>query len=140
MTEEVGRVAIVEPGTTGAKTLHEEQVKMPEGRFAEIWGSVAVAYGRLYVATENGLHRQEGRTLQGHAQSKEEPASGPPAVAPDAKAARITIVPAEVIGKAGEPVAFKAWAFDAKGRPSGRRRPPGALTASPARSWRRGRS
>ena len=29
---------------------------MPEGRPAEIWGSVAVAYGRLYFTTEEGLY------------------------------------------------------------------------------------
>jgi outer membrane protein assembly factor BamB len=116
VTEEVGRVAIVEPGATSAKTLHEEQVKMPEGRFAEIWGSVAVAYGRLYVATEHGLYciGKKGAPFK-VMPSKEEPAPGPAAEATDAKAARISIVPAEVIGKAGAPVAFEAWAFDAKG-------------------------
>jgi hypothetical protein len=36
--------------------------------------------------------------------------------APDAKAARLLVVPGEVIGRIGEPVAFEAWSFDGKGR------------------------
>ena len=29
---------------------------MPEGRPAEIWGSLALAYGRLYFTTEEGIY------------------------------------------------------------------------------------
>ena len=31
-------------------------ITMPEGRSAEVWGSVAVAYGRIYFTTEEGLY------------------------------------------------------------------------------------
>jgi outer membrane protein assembly factor BamB len=115
-TEEVGRMVIVQPGPEGAKTLHSEQLTVPDGRFAEIWGSVAIAYGRLYLTTEEGLYciGKKGSPLK-LASAKPVAASPVPAAPADAKPARITIVPAEVIGKAGEPFAFEAWAFDAKG-------------------------
>jgi outer membrane protein assembly factor BamB len=114
VTEEVGKVAIVAPGADAAKTLHLEQLTVPEGRFAEIWGSVAVAYGRLYFATEEGLYCVGKKGVAFKATpSKPEPAALPAPA--DAKAARLTIVPAEVIAKAGEPVSLEAWAFDANG-------------------------
>jgi len=115
-TEEVGRMLIVQPGADGAKTLHTEQLTVPDGRFAEIWGSVAVAYGRLYLTTEEGLYCI-GKKTAPFKVTPSRPAPAPQQAAPaaDAKAAYLTIVPAEVIGKAGSPVNFEAWSFDAKG-------------------------
>ena len=115
LTEENGNVLIVEPGTAGAKTLHEEHIAMPEGRHAEIWGSVAVANGRIYFTAEDGLYcvGRKGAPHKAAAgaprpAAPEEPAAGTPA--------KLVIVPGEVIGRAGEPVAFEAWSFDDKGR------------------------
>ena len=117
LTEEVGRMLIVQPGADAAKTLHAEELKVPDGRFAEIWGSVAVAYGRFYFTTEEGLYcvGKKGVPVKVTA-SRQEPAPGSATTAAaEAKAAYVTIVPAEVIGKAGEPVSLEAWSFDAKG-------------------------
>lgn len=116
MTEVNGRFAVVQPGPTGAKILDDEFLTVPEGRFAEIWSSVAPAYGRLYFTTEEGIYclGRKGAPFR-PVDSKPRP-SGEPAAAPDAKAARLQVVPAEVIGKAGEPVSFEAWAFDEHGR------------------------
>jgi outer membrane protein assembly factor BamB len=115
-TEEVGRLIIVQPGPDGAKTLHAEQLTVPDGRFAEIWGSVAIAYGRLYFTTEEGLYCV-GKKAAPFKATASKPAAAAPAAPPaaDVKAARITIVPAEVIGKAGEPALLEAWSFDEKG-------------------------
>jgi outer membrane protein assembly factor BamB len=116
LTEVNGKVLIVEPGPTGAKVLSEVELDVPEGRPAEIWGSVAPAYGRLYFTTEEGIYCL-GRKGAPFRPAAGKPAASPePSPAPDAKAARLLIVPAEVIGKAGEPVAFEAWAFDDRGR------------------------
>jgi outer membrane protein assembly factor BamB len=115
-TEENGRVVIVEPGATSAKTLHSEHITMPEGRHAEIWGSVAVAYGRIYFTTEEGLYCVGRKGAPFKATASAPPAMTQAAPAADAKAARLLIVPGEVIAKAGEPVAFEAWSFDDKGR------------------------
>jgi outer membrane protein assembly factor BamB len=116
LTEQVGKMLVVEPSTASARTLHEERLTMPEGRFAEVWGSVAVAYGRLYLSTEEGLYcvGRKGAPLK-VVGSKPAPSSEP-ALPAEAKAARLLVVPGEVIGRAAEGVAFEAWAFDDQGR------------------------
>jgi outer membrane protein assembly factor BamB len=115
LTEETGHVHIVRPGPRGAEPLDEEFIAMPSGRFAEIWGSVAVAYGRLYFTAENGLYcvGRKDAPFAVTPSAREKPPEAAPA---DAKPARILVVPAEVIGTAGEPVSYAAWAFDEKGR------------------------
>jgi outer membrane protein assembly factor BamB len=114
-TEQTGRVFALEATATGAKLLGQESLRMPDGRFAEIWGSVAVAYGRLYVAAEDGLY------CIGRKGAPFEPKPTPPEPEPEraaagARPARLLAVPAEVLGRAGEPVDFEAWLFDEKGR------------------------
>jgi outer membrane protein assembly factor BamB len=115
-TEENGMVVIVEPGPTSARTLHAEKITMPEGRHAEIWGSVAVAYGRLYFTAEDGLYcvGRKGAPFKATATAVKPVAE--PAPAADAKAARLLVVPAEVIASAAAPVALEAWSFDDHGR------------------------
>jgi outer membrane protein assembly factor BamB len=118
LTEQNGKVLVVEPGPAAARTLHAEFIPMAaEGRHAEVWGSVAVAYGRLYFTTEEGLYSVGRKGAPFKATPTPVPASvtEPPAGAA-AKAARLLIVPGEVIAKVGEPVAFEAWSFDDKGR------------------------
>jgi outer membrane protein assembly factor BamB len=113
-TEQTGHVFVLEAGPTGAKALDDEALTMPEGRFAEIWGSIAVAYGRLYLVSEDGLYcigRKEAPFAV--KASAPEPAAE---AAPAGAAAKLLVVPADAIGKAGEPLAFEAWAFDEKGR------------------------
>jgi len=115
LTEETGHVHIVKPGATGAVALDEEFIAMPSGRFAEIWGSVAVAYGRLYFTAEDGLYCIGDESAPSKVTPS--PAEAKPATAPaGAKAAKALVVPAEVIGTAGEPVRFAAWTFDEMGR------------------------
>jgi outer membrane protein assembly factor BamB len=114
-TEQNGHVFVIEPGAEGAKILDKEYVEMPEGRFAEIWGSVAIAYGRLYFTAEDGLY------CLGKKDAPFEPTPGPAEAIPgpaasDATPATLRVVPAEVIGTTGEPVRFEAWLFDDKGR------------------------
>ena len=113
-TEQNGNVFILEPGPAGVKVLDEEHIDMPEGRFAEIWGSVAIAYGRLYFTAEDGLY------CLGSKDAPFEPIASPPLPGPqpapaDATPATLRVVPAEVIAPAGEPVSFEAWLFDDKG-------------------------
>jgi len=115
LTEETGHVHIVKPGPEGAQVLDEEFVSMPSGRFAEIWGSVAIAYGRLYFTAEDGLYCLGRKDAPFEVTPSDAPAPAVSAPA-GAKPARLLVVPAEVIGPAGEAVAFEAWAFDDKGR------------------------
>ena len=36
--------------------LIQKQIERDSGRYAEIYGSPAIAYGRVYFATENGVY------------------------------------------------------------------------------------
>jgi outer membrane protein assembly factor BamB len=117
VTEQNGKILIVEPGAAGAKTLDEDQITMPgEDRHAEVWGSVAVAYGRLYFTTEEGLYCVGSKD----APFKPTPTSVTAAVqekpAADAAPAQLIVVPGEVIADSGSPPTFEAWSFDAQGR------------------------
>ncbi len=120
VTEVNGNIRILQPSPNGATELDHDELSMPDGRFAEIYGSFAIAYGRLYVIAESGIYcigdtRTAFNTSPGVAPSLGEEAapSGTPAV--------IQIVPAEVIAAAGETVNFQARAFDANGRLLGTR-------------------
>lgn len=115
-TEQNGRVLIVEPGAAGARTLHAETIRMPEGRPAEIWGSVAVAYGRVYFTAEDGLYCLGRKDAPFRATATAVPPEAEPAPARDAAPARLIVVPAEVVAEAGTPLAFEAWSFDDHGR------------------------
>ncbi|HUG53483.1 MAG TPA: PQQ-binding-like beta-propeller repeat protein [Vicinamibacteria bacterium] len=117
LTEQNGNVLIVEPGATGARTLHSEYIPIEaEERHAEIWGSVAVAYGRLYFTTEEGLYAVGRKDAPFKATATPVKRESPPSPPSGARAARLLVVPAEVIVRAGEPVTFEAWAFDDSGR------------------------
>lgn len=114
-TEVNGTVAIIEPGDTEAKLLSRVQLRMPNRRPAELWGSVAVANGRIYFTTEEGLY------CLGNADAKPSPTpSGPAASAKgEGTAAVIASHPAEArIGTTGK-ATFRAAAFDALRRPLG---------------------
>ncbi|MGD8895270.1 MAG: PQQ-binding-like beta-propeller repeat protein [Acidobacteriota bacterium] len=114
-TEQNGHVFILEPGPDGAEVLDKEYIEMPEGRFAEIWGSVAIAYGRLYFTAEDGLYCLGKKDALFEAAPS--PAEAGPELAPaGATPAAMRVVPAEVIGVAGEPVHFEAWLYDDMGR------------------------
>jgi outer membrane protein assembly factor BamB len=115
LTEQNGHVLIVRPGVEAAEVLDEEFIEMPEGRFAEMWGAVAIAYGRLYFTAEDGLYcigRNDAPFVA--TPSPRDPA--PETASPDATPAVLRVVPAEVIGTAGQPVDFEAWLFDDQGR------------------------
>ncbi len=114
---------------------------MPDGRYAEIYGSAAIAYGRVYLATEEGLYCLGDKTKPFAAGKTQAPqsavtsASAPalarsaaspaePAPAPIAPA-KLLVVPAEVGSKPGETTRFRVLAFDAAGNP----------VAGPAVTW-----
>src|SRR6185503_2665806 len=55
-TEVNGNVHILKPLGDKIESLSHNHLTMPEGRHVEIWGSFAVAYGRLYLLAEDGLY------------------------------------------------------------------------------------
>ena len=116
-TEVNGRVFILQVGADGAEIIDEETIEMPdEERHAEIYGSPAIAYDRIYISTEAGIFAigdpDAPFTGEGILIIKRIRAgSGEPAA--------IQVVPAEVVATAGEEIAFEVRAFDANGNPLG---------------------
>ena len=114
-----GRVQIVAPGETSGELLATEVITLPNGRPAEIYGSPAVAYGRLYFTTEEGFYSIG---------DPETPFSAAPGDAivlddgtPEADAAPVTlrVMPAEIELESSETASFSVELFDAKGRSLG---------------------
>ncbi|MDA1093476.1 MAG: PQQ-binding-like beta-propeller repeat protein [Acidobacteria bacterium] len=116
IAETNGNVVILQPGPTGATELdHDALMVAAEGRPAEIYGSFAVAYGRLYLTSEVGIYciGNRGDSFVARAGTSpdlgsERPATGTPSI--------LQVVPADVIASAGETVEFEVRAYDAGGR------------------------
>ena len=56
MPETNGRFHILELTGDGAKQLDHDELTIAGGDYAEFYGSAAIAYGRVYFATEGGLY------------------------------------------------------------------------------------
>lgn len=121
VTEVNGHLHIIEPGASAAKGLAVEEVNMPDGRYAEVYGSVAIAYGRIYFTSEEGLYALGDPKKVPKVESGPKVAPGPaqePAPA-DAVATKLLVVPAEVLLQPNQTATFKVFGFDAKGRALG---------------------
>ncbi len=119
VTEVNGHFHILQPGTNECTSLDTEQIERHSGRYAEIFGSPAIAYRRIYFATETGLYclgknEYSVAALSGtkapealrYGRGKPETANG--VTAP----ASVRIVPAELLSTPGETVQFNARVFD----------------------------
>lgn len=116
-TEVNGNFHILEPGADGAKELDSEHIEMPGShRHAEIYASPAVAYGRVYFVTEEGIYCL-GDKSKPFSVAKTEKVTQMKETAPaDAKPAWLQVVPAVAVAKADDTLAFRAKLYDEKGR------------------------
>ncbi|HVS13949.1 MAG TPA: PQQ-binding-like beta-propeller repeat protein [Thermoanaerobaculia bacterium] len=117
-TELNGRLWILKPGDESAEVLDEDLVEVEaEGRYAEIYGSPAIAYGRVYFTTEEGIYALGDRNAPFEVTASADPddtvlaGSGPPAT--------LLLVPADVTIGLVDNVEYEVRAFDAAGRPLG---------------------
>ncbi|MDE2889063.1 MAG: PQQ-binding-like beta-propeller repeat protein [Gemmatimonadota bacterium] len=114
VTEVNGGFRILRVEDKGARVLDDRKITMPAGRPAEIYGSVAVAYGRVYFATEAGLF------CLGDGDASFTTGSTPSARRPRApsggKTASILVVPAENTMTPDEVLPLSARAYDELGR------------------------
>ena len=115
VTEENGHFMIVRPSEEGAEIRARHQLRMAEGRYAEVYGSPAIAYGRVYFTTEEGLY------CLGDAATPFKVAKTPPLDLGDEGAAQgpaatLLVKPAEVALAPGASAELRVAAFDAKGR------------------------
>lgn len=115
LTEVNGNVVIIEPGAESAKVIDEDHLEMPDGRYAEIYASPAVAYDRIYFTTEEGIYciGDKNRAFQKTAPPKPTMAAKADA---DAKPAQVVLVPAEAQARAGDTIDFRVRTFDAHGK------------------------
>ena len=117
-TEVNGRVYILGVDPSALSILDTEEIRVPgEERNAEIYGSPAIAYGRIYISTEAGIfcigdpgasYSGEGLPILQTASSTE-----------NREPSRLQVIPAELIVKAGEEISFEVRAFDADGNQLG---------------------
>jgi outer membrane protein assembly factor BamB len=119
VTEVNGNLQVIEPGDKEAKTLSQVHVTMPEGRYAEVYSSPAVAYGRIYFVTENGIFCVGDKNAPFEAKGGPARDLGEQPPAADAKTAALQVVPAEVVTHSGKAESFEVWAYDAQGRSLG---------------------
>ena len=120
VTEVNGVVQILEPAPTACRVLDADQILRADGGPAEIYGSPAVADGRVYIATEAGLFCLAAAIPQATT-SRDLPLAHH---AGSAERTHIQIVPAEVIANPGDIVEFEIRAFDDSGRRLGARGQP----------------
>ena len=117
VTEVNGGVQILKVDDAGAEVLDQKKIAMPEGGHAEIYGSVAIAYRRIYFATEAGLFCLGDKTAPFEpapsAFAEIEPATA------GATPASILSIPAEATLRPGESLPLRAVAYDEKGRAIG---------------------
>ena len=117
-TEVNGRVYILEVDPSALSILDTEEIQVPgEERHAEIYGSPAIAYGRIYISTEAGIFciGDPGASYSGEGLPILQTASSTETREPS----RLQVIPAELIVKAGEEVSFEVRAFDADGNQLG---------------------
>lgn len=121
VTEVNGKFHILKDAGDHAEVLDTEEILMPDGvRAAEIYASPAVAYGRIYLPTENGMFcigdPSKAFSADGGELPWPDPASEKP---PTGEVAAIHLVPAEVVTTTGTTHEFRIHAYDANGRSLG---------------------
>lgn len=109
-----GLIHILKLTENGVETLDVDRLLLGD-RPAEIYGSPAVGYGRVYLPTETGLYCI-GTDADASTTVSSPPMLGPRPESPDETIALLQARPAEVLLKPGESVQLEALAFAANGR------------------------
>ena len=116
LTEVNGKFQILEDKGESAEILSTVEIKMPDGkRSAEIYSSPAVAYGRIYFATEEGMYCLGDEARAFEADAGKPVHWGEKAAATDAEPALIHIVPAELAISIDERPKFHLRSYDDAG-------------------------
>jgi outer membrane protein assembly factor BamB len=114
VTEVNGRFKIIQLTDAEPKELDSDQVKIGE-RHAEIYGSPAIAYGRIYFTSEGGVYCLGDKSKKMTVTPPEPRKLDEPKADPNAAPAAIQIVPAEVLISTNDAVQFKIRTFDSNG-------------------------
>ncbi len=124
VTEVNGHFHILLPGENECTSFDAEHIEREAGRYAEIYGSPAIAYSRVYFVTDEGLYCLGDRASEFSPGSivefggrTKQPSSELEVTKKPVGAVTIQIVPTEVIAKPGETIQFTARGFDDGGQP-----------------------
>ncbi|MDB4324868.1 PQQ-binding-like beta-propeller repeat protein, partial [bacterium] len=121
VTETNGRIHILRPGEDDVEVLSSHEVTIPDGdRYAEIYGSPAIADGRIFISSEGYLYalgKKGGRAKKSDGERFE---TALPAAPKGSPVAWVQVRPADVVVKPGEKIEFEVWTFDAMGRTHGK--------------------
>jgi outer membrane protein assembly factor BamB len=121
VAETNGRFHILAPGKDGAESLDVDELKSEGDRYAEIYGSAAIAYGRVYFATEGGLYAlADENTSYSGPQGRSSGSAAAGKKTSLSPAAALRVVPRETIARPGKAIQFDAQLLDAEGRRTGR--------------------
>ena len=116
VTEVNGKFHILKDAGDHAEVFDTEEILMPGGeRAAEIYASPAIAYGRIYFATEEGFYCLGDKSRPFVATKAEVPKLAEESVAEDAKPAVIHVVPGLVVSRTSEEISFRVRTFDDRG-------------------------
>lgn len=110
-----GRFQILKPSATGCEELSQVNLTMPDGRYMELYGSPAIAYGRIYFTTEEGVYCLGDKSRK-FSFARAKMAKTDWKAPAGAKPAYLQLVPAEITALAGQKVTYRARALDEKRR------------------------
>ncbi len=111
-----GRFHILKPTDEGCEELDLTEIKLENGRGAEIYASPAVAYGRVYFPTEEGMYCIGDKSAPFSPTKPAMPDLNDGEAEKNAEIAHIQVSPAVKMIRSGESVNFKVRAFDERGR------------------------
>ena len=119
ITEVNGNVHILQPNDSGVTVLDSDELTVEDGRYAEIYGSFAPAYGRLYFTAESGIYAIGNTGTAFNTDNVNTYTLGEER--PRGEVAHLQVIPAEIILSAGETATFEVRALDANGQLVGTR-------------------
>lgn len=111
-----GRFHILQPRDAGCTELDTEKLTMPDGRYAELFGSPAIAYGRIYFTSEEGVYCLGNKNAPFQAERAKISESTDRIAPAGTKPAYLQVVPADITIMAGEEVKYRVRALDEKRR------------------------
>ena len=119
ITEVNGNVHILQPNDSGVTVLDSDELTVEDGRYAEIYGSFAPAYGRLYFTAESGIYAIGNTGTAFNTDNVNTYTLGEER--PRGEVAHLQVIPAEIILSAGETATFEVRALDVNGQLVGTR-------------------
>ncbi len=115
-TEVNGWFHILQPSADSCVSLDAEKITVKDGRYAEMYGSPAMAYQRVYFTSESGIFCLGNKSVPFKMTPPTVVALNEAPTEKNTKPAHLQVVPAEVLLAPKQKTKFRALAYDDKGR------------------------